>query len=89
MTAGWMLRAVLVVSLLTASGCAMRSTTGAYLHESAPPSSAEERRELCASYSNRLETTRAQMRRRNAFGRLDLLRAEHRAMERYVDTYCS
>ncbi|MCC5885793.1 MAG: hypothetical protein JJT88_05085 [Gammaproteobacteria bacterium] len=89
MMAGWMLRGVLVLGLITISGCAVRSTVGAYMDEPAPPATADERRERCTTYANRLERTRAQMQRRNTFGRLDLLRAEQRSMERFVEAHCS
>lgn len=89
MRVGWMLRAMLVAGLLAMSGCAMRSTVGAYLDTPAPPASAAQRSERCAKYAGRLERTRVQMQRRNAFGRLDRLRAEHRAMERFVDAHCN
>lgn len=89
MTAGWMLRAALLAGLLAGSGCAMRSTVGAGLETPPAPESEAERSEVCATYAERLELTRAQMRQRNTFGRLDLLRTEHRRMERFVDAHCS
>ena len=89
MMSGWWLRALVVAGLLTASGCAARSTVGAYMNTPAPPANSAERQELCATYADRLEITRTQLRRRNALGRLDLLRAEHRAMERFVEEHCS
>lgn len=90
---GWMLRAMLgaglIAGLLASSGCAVRSTAGAYMQEPVLPTRAEERSEVCATYAERLDQTRAQLQRRNALGRLDLLRAEHRAMERFVEDHCS
>jgi len=85
---GWMLRAVFLAGLLTASGCAVRSTVGAHTHEPALPARAAQRSEVCATYAERLDQTRAQLQRRNALGRLDLLRAEHRAMARFVEDHC-
>ncbi len=88
MRGGWMLRAALITGLLSVNGCAMRSSVGAYMNTPAAPASAAERSEVCATYSDRLERTRTALQRRNAFGRLDLLRAEHRTMERFVETHC-
>lgn len=86
------LRALRVVGLLAClgavSGCAMRSTVGAHTQEPALPMRSAERSEVCATYTERLDWTRSQLQRRNAFGRLDLLRAEHRAMERFVEDHC-
>lgn len=79
----------LFAALLAASGCAVRSTVGAHAQEPALPMRAEERSEVCATYAERLDWTRSQLQRRNAFGRLDMLRAEHRAMERFVEDHCA
>lgn len=86
---GWMLRAALVALGLALSGCAMRSTVGAHSNDPAMPLRATERSEICATYTERLDQTRTSLRRRNALGRLDLLRSEHRAMEQFVDAHCS
>ncbi len=87
MRRGWV-AALLALLLTSASGCAVRSNVGAYLDEPPPPASAAERERRCERYSNRLERTGRHMANRNTFGRLDLLRADHRRMERFVDAHC-
>lgn len=84
-----MRRMLLVAAMLALSGCAMRSTVHAFKDEPSLPMRASEPSEVCATYSRRLEQTRKPLRQRNAFGRLDLLRAEHRAMERFVEDHCT
>ncbi len=87
-----MRRAIVVLllgMLLTAaSGCAVRSNVGAYMETPEAPASAAERDRRCDRYAQRLERSRKHMARRNAIGRIDLLRASHRRMERFVDSYC-
>lgn len=76
-------------ALLTgASGCAVRSNVGAYMDTPEAPASAAERDRRCDRYAQRLDRNRRHMERRNVIGRIDLLRASHRRMERFVDSHC-
>lgn len=85
----WLLQTGVLLLLLASAGCAVRSTTGAYLQDEPGPATEAERSERCTSYARRMERSRTAMQRRNTFGRLDLLRAEHRRMERFVDNHCN